>query len=445
MEEFYSETEEYRVRHAPAFWILDRFDSDKAEIFLNQFGEDLDANFADYLLVELSNILTPLYRLYIENQKPKSCTEHIELIHNVQKKKQQFSGHIANEHPRQFRSLVHIDPDSEATQRACNHFLENYNADEDYNKQDINSIPGILGLMELNYQKYENITRTWLQYIEDLIVDDHTTIVNNRVILAGELLEASIQHRKYSLPQSVATSIESRLVDYCANFNQTVEESDFDDLTSEDYYTKEERSYGAVMTPSYVVNSLTAIGHGYSVSGFEREWENRLSEKEQERTRSKFVSTLPAMEMWGRKREIQQKAESMINSSEEELRISSLRIDMLHEDLIDIVESDTDVEVKILTNTGSSRGERRKMANAVMNELARRTKGNVHEHQLVHARMVIADDRELLVSSADLTRDQLADEFNSGIYTKDPDAVEQAIEAFDEMWSSGDKLNPRNS
>ncbi|OYR55513.1 hypothetical protein DJ73_02085 [Halorubrum sp. Ea1] len=443
LEDFYSEVGEYKIRHAPAIWVLGRFDSEKPTTFLERFGEELSTDLVDYLLVEYGKIFTPLYRLFIENQKPENCSDHIELVLQIQKQKQEFSGRIGNDHANLFRSLVHIAPHSEATQRARDYFIKNYHPEQNPIRRPISGVPGILGLMELDYNKYEDMTQKWLQEIVSEIGEEGgSKTIDGATISAGQLLEASTKHRSYSLPQGVAATIEEDLVNYCENFNQHIEDSSFDELGSNDFYTEEKRFHGAVMLPAFAVNSLTAIGHGYNVSGFEREWENYLKQKEQERTRSEFVSTLPAMEMWERKRGIQRKAELMISSTEEELRIASLRIDMLHEDLIDIAESDEEIEIKILTNTGSSRGERRKMANAVMNELARRTGGNVHEHQLVHARMVIADDRELLVSSADLTRDQLADEFNGGIYTRDPDAVQQATDAFDEIWNSGDKLDP---
>lgn len=47
--------------------------------------------------------------------------------------------------------------------------------------------------------------------------------------------------------------------------------------------------------------------------------------------------------------------------------------------------------------------------------------------------MVIIDEKEVLVSSADLSQDQLVDSFNSGIWTDDKSAVKEAIRFFDNM------------
>jgi hypothetical protein len=47
---------------------------------------------------------------------------------------------------------------------------------------------------------------------------------------------------------------------------------------------------------------------------------------------------------------------------------------------------------------------------------------------------MIIDDQELIISSADLTRDGLYDEFNAGIYTNDEDTIKSSIEYFDNIW-----------
>jgi hypothetical protein len=48
--------------------------------------------------------------------------------------------------------------------------------------------------------------------------------------------------------------------------------------------------------------------------------------------------------------------------------------------------------------------------------------------------MIIVDDKEALISSADLTRDQLIDEFNAGIWVRDKETVKRATEFFDNIW-----------
>ena len=58
---------------------------------------------------------------------------------------------------------------------------------------------------------------------------------------------------------------------------------------------------------------------------------------------------------------------------------------------------------------------------------------------MVHSRMVIIDDSEVLVSSSDLTRDQLYDEYNAGIWTSDKETVKKAIDFFENLFQLENK------
>jgi len=107
---------------------------------------------------------------------------------------------------------------------------------------------------------------------------------------------------------------------------------------------------------------------------------------------------------------------------------------MLHEPIFDLAESGG-IDIRMLTSAGKEDGSRNKMKRAVMQEMIRRTDGQVKEGDLVHSRMAIVDDEELLISTADMTRDQLHDEFNVGIYTRDNESVKQAIEYFNSVWN----------
>jgi hypothetical protein len=55
--------------------------------------------------------------------------------------------------------------------------------------------------------------------------------------------------------------------------------------------------------------------------------------------------------------------------------------------------------------------------------------------------MLISDNNSTLISSADLTRDQLRDEFNAGIVTEDENTVKQAIEYFDRVWNDASRVD----
>lgn len=58
----------------------------------------------------------------------------------------------------------------------------------------------------------------------------------------------------------------------------------------------------------------------------------------------------------------------------------------------------------------------------------------IRYNETIHSRIVIKDDREVLVSSADFNKNSLIDQFNAGISTKDKETVRKAIEYFDNIW-----------
>jgi hypothetical protein len=125
----------------------------------------------------------------------------------------------------------------------------------------------------------------------------------------------------------------------------------------------------------------------------------------------------------------------MIQKAKNELRISSPFIDMYYEDIINKIQENPNLMVRLITRPkGEIKGLREKIANNVIDMLNTVTRGNVIQSRTVHSRMVIVDDNELLVSSADLTRDQLFDEFNAGIWTTDKEAIKRAVDFFDNIF-----------
>ena len=83
---------------------------------------------------------------------------------------------------------------------------------------------------------------------------------------------------------------------------------------------------------------------------------------------------------------------------------------------------------------------RRRIAKNVLDLLNTATRGNLRKNELLHSRLIIIDDKEILVSSADLTRDQLFDQFNAGIYTRDEESIKEAILFFENMWANSEHI-----
>lgn len=171
------------------------------------------------------------------------------------------------------------------------------------------------------------------------------------------------------------------------------------------------------------------------------EWEMELMGQRMNRLSPEFVQTSPPLATETHTTTIRNEMEAAIYSTERVLKICSPYLDMLHEDIIDLSEEDESVKVKILTKPkGDVSGSRARLAKSAIEQLNRASNRSVRTKHIIHSRLVISDSDVLLVSSADLTRDQLVDEYNAGLLTGDEDAISDATEYFDQLWDASEPL-----
>jgi len=124
----------------------------------------------------------------------------------------------------------------------------------------------------------------------------------------------------------------------------------------------------------------------------------------------------------------------MLRRARHSIRISTLRIDLLADDLTAAKKNNRDLEITVLTRGRSAiKGERSGIGRSSFDRLARAGARMLDEKDLLHSRMVIVDDQEVLVSSADLDTTQMLQEFNAGIWTNAPEVVGEAIQYFDNL------------
>ena len=178
--------------------------------------------------------------------------------------------------------------------------------------------------------------------------------------------------------------------------------------------------------------ALLAMGEGPKVPKEIVDVQLANLEKTFEKQKPVFIHTSPIYHGSLHVKEIHDKVFEMIHRAEEEIRIASPFIDMLYEEIINLANEKPELIVKIICRPKKEvGGMRERIAKNVIDLLNIAARGNVVQTEVVHSRIVIIDEKEVLVSSADLTRDQLFDEFNAGIWTSDRETVERAIEFFD--------------
>ena len=148
-----------------------------------------------------------------------------------------------------------------------------------------------------------------------------------------------------------------------------------------------------------------------------------------------FVHTSPIYDKKIHVKGIYDKIREILNNANSTIRIISPYIDLLYEDIIDLKNKNPSLNVKIITRPKKDiKGLRERIAKNVLDLLNTATSGNLKTLDVIHSRLIIIDDQELIISSADLTREGLYDEFNAGVYTKDGEAIRNCINYFDNIW-----------
>ena len=199
-------------------------------------------------------------------------------------------------------------------------------------------------------------------------------------------------------------------------------------------------SWGRPDITAHALLALMSAGDGPKISLAEMEWKETLMDQKIERTKPHFVHTSPIFDQRMHVKEIYAKVRDMLNSAEAEIKILSPYMDVMYEDIVDLAKNNQDISIKLITRPSRDiQGTRGRIARNVLDLLKIATNGNLRTNEILHARMIIVDDKEALISSADLTRDQLIDEFNAGIWVRDKETVKRATEFFDNIWEDSEK------
>jgi hypothetical protein len=129
--------------------------------------------------------------------------------------------------------------------------------------------------------------------------------------------------------------------------------------------------------------------------------------------------------------------EAMLQRAEHSIRISTRQMDMFEDELIRLKQGDPDLEITVLSRgPEKAEGPRKRIAGRAFERMKEAGIKLPIEQDLLHSRMVVVDEQEVLVSSADLDYTQMEKEFNAGIWTDNPDVVAEAIRYFDNLLRS---------
>lgn len=335
---------------------------------------------------------------------------------NKMTRQQSVEGHIlknANDQSGPLRVLVAVEPESKTLSSALDYWLDNWK--EMYLRPDGLAI-GVLALTELNWEKHSHVIREQIDYLKSSQNEDGSWSAS----LEANSDEGNLQNTSYAL--WAISRVDGAKSSVVHKAQRWIEEGQLDDGSWK----------GHIYYTTRALIGLLAVGEGPKLP---LEVVNQqLMKMKQSLRRPVFVHTSPMYQKSLHVKEIYSRISSMLHGAQKEIRIASPFIDMLYEEIINLTETNPNLDVKIITRPkGEGKGLRQRIVRNVIDLLNIATKGNVTQSTLVHSRMVIADADEVLISSADLTRDQLFDEFNAGIWTSDKTTVKKAIDFFENL------------
>ena len=317
-------------------------------------------------------------------------------------------------HTLNLRVLTSVEPDSEATDLAVGYFLDNLDEFKSNQSSPLHSrylkalAIGTLALCELDYLKYKEI-------IDDL----------------GEFLKSEQKREGYWGEIHQREDGTSLLIEA---LSRVFGQNDECVIKAVEWIKRIQKEHWYWSADACL--ALISAGEGPKVSLEYVEWRDMLRKQELKYIKTYFVHTSPKYFEEYHVEDVQKIIKRMLHSAKSEIRILSPYIEILHDELIKLITEKTELTFKMITRPKDDKGVNRK----VIDQLNKYSGGNCKSNWKIHSRMVIVDKHEVLISSSDLDRNGLIDQYNAGIWTSDKETVEAAIKFFENIWTeSNDK------
>ena len=333
-------------------------------------------------------------------------------------KTQSVEGYIWSDdmdHSAPLRVFVSKCRDSKPLANAINYWLKNWEKSHNISAISV----GILALSELDHRIYSSVINKQINYIINMQAEDG--------------------HWEWSeqYPNSYFNYFETCYAIW--SICRVKGMSDSSVKKSIDWIKKRQLKNGSwdnnINSTTYSLMALLFAGEGPKISIETLNYEKLKMQQEIIRQNPVFLHTSPIFKESSHVKGIYDKIYEMLHNARNDIRIISPFIDILYEEIININKNNENITIKIITRYKKDiKGFRERIAKNVIDLLNKATKENVVQSDVIHSRLIIIDENELLVSSADLTRDQLYDEYNSGIWTRDKEAIIKAIEFFEHIY-----------
>ena len=119
-----------------------------------------------------------------------------------------------------------------------------------------------------------------------------------------------------------------------------------------------------------------------------------------------------------------------ISAAQNELKIITPHIDMfLIKDIL--ARSEDEVKISIITRGRDTFSKSGKEAFDFIHDMLDK---NHKTNDYIHSRLIIRDELEAIVSSADLNQDSMLGQYNAGILLSSPDTIQKLVNFFNQVW-----------
>lgn len=327
---------------------------------------------------------------------------------------QTVKGHIHSntyDHTGPMRVLTLVEPNSNATQMAIDYFIDNF--DRFSIPYQVDSIAlGVITLFEHDYYTYKDFINKLALILKEIISDSGFI----EILKKPKIKTTAFVVQALTCVYGSEDPVVSKSIEWLRSVQQ------------------EDGSWGNYRETIQVILALISVGDGPKISFEELRRKEMILKQEIDSMKPQLIATVPFDGNFS----IKDKIKEMIYSKTNKLWISSRFITEFWTDIITLKKEKPSLDIRILTIPYSEarskyQGDGKKFVDIAFEVLQRTLESNMKTSTYLHARFIITDSL-LLVSSADLSTEQLEKEFNLGILIKDPDAIKQATEIFEKIW-----------
>ena len=306
--------------------------------------------------------------------------------------------------------------------------LESIAQDEDeYSEEDLENLALIgLALFELGYQKYRENIEKIMDYLLSMQKQKGYWGILRRKKDRKESIKLSIQKTFYIIEflsriRFLYTDvIPDRVFEKAGGWVKSLQNSNGSWLDDS-------------KATSYALLTLISLGEGPKIPHEYVELIFNEATQAIRNVKPRFLATNPYRAEFS----IKETLEGLFLGAEKRVWIISRYITEFFPDLIKLHKDNPMLDIRIITlpkaEKSGYKGAGKRFLDPAYDMLQRLLGDSFRSTSIIHARLYIVDDK-VLITSADLTPEQLKTEFNAGILTSDPDVLSEAERFFLDIW-----------